>query len=76
MERYKKKTLTLVILFFFAILSFEFLFCNATFIGSILKFDFDFSLYTFSWARIFLYVSFFIIFYFIKDKIISNRIAY
>lgn len=76
MERYKKKTLILVTLFLLAIISFEFLFCNATFVGSILKFDFNISLYTFSWARIFLYVLFFIILFFIKDKIISNRIAY
>lgn len=76
MERYKKKTLTLIILLILAILSFEFFFCNATFIGSILKFNFDISLYTFSFARIFIYALFFVILYFIKNKIISNRIAY
>lgn len=76
MGKYRKKTIILVTLLFLAILSFEFLFCNSTFVSSILKLNFDFSLYIFSWARIFIYILFFIILYFIKDKIISNRILY
>ena len=66
------RKIILHILFFVAVLSFEFLFCNSIFVKSILSNKIDFRLYVFSFARLFIYILFYVLLLISSKKIIEN----
>lgn len=70
----KIKTIEYYLLFILALLDVEIFFCNASFVSGMLKGTRV--VYTFSFARIFLYIILFILYCLLKKRIISNRIEY
>lgn len=70
----KKKIFQYYAIFILAILDVEIFFCNASFVSGFLRKTFV--PYTFSLARIFLYIVLFALYCLLRKKIISNRMTY